>query len=437
MSNHKLYEDTTSSLPDRAELKETAARLQTLGLNPIPLCAITPESKSPFVKKGELKDPQIGYFYRQSNPEDIAEWERRDRYAREQDLEWRWENLAIVTGKTSGVFVLDSDGPEGEALIQKYGDPHIWKSATGKGYQRFYRLPPGLKISNHIRILPELDIKGERGFAVCPPSLHHTGKRYQWINSPFDTDIADAPEWLISAIKVASGEGLTEEEDSRFPQELYALITRTRPNRRSGDSIPSPSKNFIGEEIPEGQRNIELFRKACSWRNVGMEEEQIYEKLLDHNQLYCEPDEYGEILSDEEIRSIAHSASQYKKGSPSYPEVLRAIEGIDAYYRENPLKGMAPQTDKDIIEVFLEEALFHCSIVDDGIEVSISYGSLADKARCSDSTLRKALNERLIADGRFRKGEKPRGTKSGSLVLLSSSFSPPITRFMQPRRIQP
>lgn len=161
---------------------------------------------------------------------------------------------------------------------------------------------------------------------------------------------------------------------------------------------------------------------ACRYRYLGYEEEEIYEKLMAQNGIYCRPDPEGNLLSDEEIRSIAQSACRYEKGTPPPPGMLAALEVVEAYYRENPPKGMTEHTDKDIIEAFLEEALLHGSVVAEGIELRISYGSLADKAGVGDSTLRKAFNERLFESGRFKRSENPKGRKAGILILVISKF---------------
>ena len=381
--NNESEQFVPEPAPDVQELKDNAIRLQSIGLNPISLRPITPEGKSPFLKPGELKDSPNGFFHRKSTIEDVSEWVRRDRRSRERGSDWYWEGFAIVTGETSDIFVLDSDGPKGEELIRNCGDPHTWKSATGRGYQRFYRLPEGMKIDTMIKAIhAELDIMGNRGYVAVFPSLHYLGKRYRWVNSPFDTPLADAPEWLLGAIKLALGEGIKREEYSSIPEEFISHIRKTGTTRQhSGGPGEGKIKNIPpGEKIPYGQRNTVLFRRACRYRYLGHEEVEIYEKLRVDNRTSCEADPEGELLSDEEIKRITQSACRYPKGSAPPPEVLAAIEVVDSYYLENPPKGMAEHTDRDITEAILQEALLHCKPVPAGIELSISYGDLADKA---------------------------------------------------------
>ncbi|MEZ5691952.1 MAG: bifunctional DNA primase/polymerase [Rickettsiales bacterium] len=45
-----------------------------------------------------------------------------------------------------------------------------------------------------------VDVRGDGGYVVAPPSLHPNGNNYEWANSPFENDIADAPEWLLDLV---------------------------------------------------------------------------------------------------------------------------------------------------------------------------------------------------------------------------------------------
>src|SRR5438270_6856210 len=104
MNNHDDSEQVLPEpIPERVELIDNAIRLQGIGLNPVPMLAITPGGKRPFLKEGELEDSPDGFFHRNSTIEDIREWERRDRRSRERGSYWRWEGLAVVTGETSGI----------------------------------------------------------------------------------------------------------------------------------------------------------------------------------------------------------------------------------------------------------------------------------------------------------------------------------------------
>lgn len=106
-------------------------------------------------------------------------------------------NLGIATGPVSGIFVLDVDGPMGEASLAQFPAlPETLTSTTGRGRHLFFRYPDGLKVfTRSSKMASGLDVRGEGGYVVGPPSAHYSGVTYQFIDP--DAEIADAPDWLI------------------------------------------------------------------------------------------------------------------------------------------------------------------------------------------------------------------------------------------------
>src|SRR3712207_3793879 len=80
--------------------------------------------------------------------------------------------------------------------------------------------------------------------------------------------------------------------------------------------------------------------------------------------------------------------------------------------------GMGGKTERDVVVSLLNEARRHGRRHHDGVEVSISYRSLALAAAASRRATDNAVG-RLIRKGWLRKGRKGSGTKSGSLILLT------------------
>lgn len=129
-------------------------------------------------------------------------------------------NVAIVTARESGIWVLDSDidketGEIGEdtiaALIAEHGElPRCPTQRTpGGGLHRFFAWPEdGLDLPRRIRFRPGLDALGSRredgkeyaGYLVIAPSRRPDGE-YQWIISPNDCDPPQAPMWLVKIIR--------------------------------------------------------------------------------------------------------------------------------------------------------------------------------------------------------------------------------------------
>jgi hypothetical protein len=70
---------------------------------------------------------------------------------------------------------------------------------TARGWQMFFRWPAVGVIRNSARRLaPGLDVRGEGGYVLVPPSVHPSGVRYEWIVS--GAEITPAPAWLLAMV---------------------------------------------------------------------------------------------------------------------------------------------------------------------------------------------------------------------------------------------
>ncbi len=119
---------------------------------------------------------------------------------------WPSANIAIATGKASGLWVLDIDPRHGGsdallALESEHGPlPATITSSTPSGGTHYYfRWPTdGPEIRNSAgRIGPGLDVRGEGGSIVLPPSVLANGRTYRWIKNGVSA-FADAPPWLVA-----------------------------------------------------------------------------------------------------------------------------------------------------------------------------------------------------------------------------------------------
>ncbi len=129
--------------------------------------------------------------------------------------QWPETNVGIVTGQASGLLVLDVDGEDGKASLQALTAMHgalpktlcAMTGRTGedgnrKGCHYYFRAPAGELIRNSAGNLGKgLDIRGEGGYVVAPPSLHPSGRLYQWL-AP-EQPLADAPVWLLAKLSEA------------------------------------------------------------------------------------------------------------------------------------------------------------------------------------------------------------------------------------------
>lgn len=125
----------------------------------------------------ETKKPLIAwkeYQARRATVDEVVAWWRQ----------WPAANIGVVTGAVSGLIVLDIDGEAGEASLARCGPlPLTPMVRTGKG-RHIYFAHPGAVIRNFARKLPGLDLRGDGGYVVAPPSLHASGARYTWEVAP-------------------------------------------------------------------------------------------------------------------------------------------------------------------------------------------------------------------------------------------------------------
>jgi hypothetical protein len=195
---------------------------------------------------------------------------------------WPNANIGMPTGAVSGYFVLDVDLPDGpaslEALIKQHGGlPGCARSITGSGgEQYFFANPAEPEIRNSAGALgPNLDVRGDGGYVVLPPSLHASGRKYRWLDAQHTMRAlgsVDAPAWLIErAAKPAS-------------------------SKRPDNGAP-------GEGIREGERNDQLYRLARSLRAKRHSKDAVLRMLQTANALECLPP-----LSAGEIEAIVANA---------------------------------------------------------------------------------------------------------------------------------
>jgi TPP-dependent trihydroxycyclohexane-1,2-dione (THcHDO) dehydratase len=125
---------------------------------------------------------------RGKNP--LLSWKKyqKEKPLKESVLEWDKtnHNIAIITGKVSNLVIVDIDGEYPKDLPKM---PKTWAVKTAKGYHYYFEYPD-FEIGNRTNIFnakegeTKIDIRGEGGYVIAPPSKHETGVHYEWVNSP-------------------------------------------------------------------------------------------------------------------------------------------------------------------------------------------------------------------------------------------------------------
>lgn len=192
---------------------------------------------------------------------------------------WPDANIAVATG--NGLLVVDIDGPTGEESLQGLDVPDTLTVRTGRGRHLWF----AGKGSNKRGLHPGIDIRGEGGYVLAPPSGHVSGAIYQW--DRVEWGLASAPAWTT--------------------KEKMRPSTSARSQRRGDRDC------FV-----EGERNDRLFRRGCAMRGSGMTPAEIEGALIMTNAERCDPP-----LDDEEVGKIAASAG------------AQAANGTDFMQRRN------------------------------------------------------------------------------------------------------
>ena len=246
-------------------LMKAALDYGRLGWSVIP---IEPRGKRPLVR-WEV------YEHRRSEATEIADWFRR----------WPDANIAIVTGVVSRLVVLDVDPRhDGTAGLQQLARRHgaiveTIEAHTGGGGRHLYFAHPGDILHNRVGLASGVDLRGDGGYVVAPPSVHASGEPYRWVRSPEVCRLAALPAW------VAEGTG---------------------PRDRRDHSLDH-WRRLLQEGVAEGQRNDSIASLAGHLLWHGVDVAVATELLLTWNAARCQPP----LEPEEVVRTVASIARRH------------------------------------------------------------------------------------------------------------------------------
>lgn len=147
-----------------------------------------------------------------TNKRPAIEWKKfQDRLVTDEEMLSHYGlyagGVGVITGQVSGVINIESDGPEGEAVLQTFAKTHgllpdtfTVRSGSGRGLHRYFK-HPGFYVPTRANPSIKLDVKGDRGFCVLPPSRHKSGGQYEIV---LDVTPAHLPVELLAFIEAAA-----------------------------------------------------------------------------------------------------------------------------------------------------------------------------------------------------------------------------------------
>lgn len=180
-----------------------------------PVFPCNPRTKRPLCK-GDV-DPETGKEIPGSggvkkattDEEQIRAWWKK----------WPKAMIGLATGAAAGVFVVDFDAGEDEETGEVFEAPQLvanleerigvklpktWAAETPRGGQHLYFAWPAGEdvIGNRGGMIDRVDVRGEGGYVILPPSARTDGKGYTWtvkVSGRF-AQAAEAPGELVDCI---------------------------------------------------------------------------------------------------------------------------------------------------------------------------------------------------------------------------------------------
>jgi hypothetical protein len=239
----------------------TALTLASRGMHVFPC---VPRRKEPACEHG-LRDDTIDHGI-------IRQW-------------WHCEphyNVAIATGTISKIFAIDIDGLDAEAGLRRLEAEHsalppTVEVITGRGRHLYFEMPESTVRNSTGKIAPGVDVRGDGGYVIVPPSIHPSGRAYAWSVDSAKT-FATAPDWLLARIAEHTG------GESKSP------------------TPPSEWRELAANGVSEGQRNCSIAKLAGHLLRRRVDPPVVLALMQTFNATRCTPP-----LSESDITRIVDS----------------------------------------------------------------------------------------------------------------------------------
>lgn len=238
--------------------------------------AVFPCSKKmPCIKK---QDGGNGFKDATRDEEQIRKWWTK----------WPDAQVAVPTGRVNNLFVLDLDSQQAQEHAKQWNLPETFTVETRPTRkQLWFHQPLEIETKTSVEVLaPKIDTKGDGGYVIAPPSIHHeTGLPYRVLK-----DIPYAEASL-----------------------LPSFILKPEANGAKSKNGNGTSPKITGDKIPRGSHDSELTRIAGKLRRDGLEENAITAALIEVCEKRCE--DYGRDYK-QMCAKIARSVSNYPAPKP-------------------------------------------------------------------------------------------------------------------------
>ena len=250
-------------MPIRLQFPLSPAQVELLGAalahahDGRPVFPCNPSNKKPFTKKG-FKDAT-------RDQTQIEQWWRH---------QFRGAAIGMPTGSASGLWVTDLDVDPSKnldgitafaELEKRYGKtPATMAATTPRGGQHLFWSWQGGISNSTGKIAPGVDVRGDGGYVLLPPSVRADGVAYAW--RPDCGALAAAPAWLI---KEAMG--------------------RKEERQPGSSATPAPDWRKLAKGVEDGCRNASITRLTGLLLARRVDAIVVLELMQAFNEARCSP----------------------------------------------------------------------------------------------------------------------------------------------------
>jgi hypothetical protein len=247
--------------------------------------------------------------YKDKKP-NIEKWQefQEKRPTEQQIKEWLknglFKNIGVICGKVSNnLVVIDID--EAQLVldlsldIDKIIEKGSWVVKTGRGYHIYCRhnADPG-EVTKYDQL--KIERRGSGGYVVAPPSIHPTGRKYEFLNIK---NISD-----LDPLKIIDVDPIWKDLFERTSKLKGIKIHSTEKPPEMENIEADCIKNVFKGGLTEGKRNDTAFALANYYKYVKtMNPTEIRSLVRDWNKRNKNP------LPDRELSSIVTSALKSDK----------------------------------------------------------------------------------------------------------------------------
>lgn len=344
-------------LPTDPPRLQVALRYLDAGLSVIPLC---PHDHAGWLPSQHLpgcknpgKRPVVRWGKYQERLPTVGEvrgwWERNPAF-----------NVGVVTGRVSGLVVIDVDGPECEELLARRAGGTVtptmrFSTSTGR-YHLCYRWPWDRPATSHQFKAGSrtLSILADGRETVLPPSVHKSGAVYGWLDVDSDNavSLADAPEWLQALCSPVT----------RPPRVMSARRPAGVASGGQRSGVLAKVERWLARcpaAVSGRGGHDQTFKVCCGLvHGYGLNRETAWDFLVNEYNPRCEPPWSDDELAHKLDEAITKGSYPRKLGQPALTSTSPPARVGDAHPVPPILGTSAPKLLRPEVPKAIEPWLF-------------------------------------------------------------------------------